>query len=542
MNNYILTLIDVRQVQRYLFNANELKQNLGASFLVEMACRHWVQESLPKPHNWPDPEKDEFMQTAIESGNLQAEVIFSGGANAAILFTNKNQAKEFAQRYTRLVMEQAPGLDVAIGQTDVDWDDPSGMKKAWQCMQNDVMPHRKEGRMNAMAIQGLSVTAECAFTGKPSVVEVKDEAGAGRLFSSEALAKHENSPRADYRLKTALSIDPPIYEYPNDFDQLGGERGRARYIAVIHADGNGLGKRIKQYTEQATSNRDAVQRMRNLSREVNWAGSKVLEEVRDWLLKALTWNTAEGADRLVDRWQEENFIQLKNSYFPLRPIVYGGDDITLVCEGRLGLPLAAELIKAFANQKLPDNEPIFACAGVAIVHSHYPFARAYALAEALCHQAKQAAREFDVEKRLGMLHWYYASSGRTLEDWKEIQQLEYNVGAGSLALRPLVVVHAADAAHSNWRTWDVLTGLLKALRKDPWAGKRNKVKELRTALRAGPDAVMKFTSLHGKLPEIKALPNNENYQSTGWYQNHCLYFDALEADDLFVYPQYGGES
>jgi hypothetical protein len=542
MNQYILTLIDVRQVQTYLFNANELKQNLGASYLVEMACRGWVYESLPKPHNWPDYQKDEFTSGAIENGELQAEVVFSGGANAAILFLSMEQAAAFAKAYTQRVLERAPGLEVAVGHTPVEWDKPDGMKTAWERMQTEVMPARKEGRMVAQPLQGISVTAECAFTGKPPVIEIKDEAGVGTLFSSEAVAKHQHSAAADQRLNEALQIDPPLYRYPSDFDQLGGERGRARYIAVVHADGNGLGKRIKAYTAQADSNRETVARMRRISQEVNWAGQTALCTVRDWLLKSLTWDHAKSADRLEDRWQKENFIRLNQDFLPVRPIVYGGDDITLVCDGRLGLPLAAELIKAFAQQKLSDGEPIYACAGVAVVHSHYPFARAYALAENLCRDAKGAARQLDPEKRLGMLNWYYASAGRTLESWKEISALEYQTSEGSLALRPVMVTHASGTTFDAWSTWDALTSLVEQFRIGHWADRRNKVKELESALRLGSQAVKKFTTAHGKLPRLKFLDPKTEYESKGWLENKCVYFDALEANDLFVYPQYGGES
>jgi hypothetical protein len=359
------------------------------------------------------------------------------------------------------------------------------------------------------------------------------------------LAKHANSAKADERLKKVLSIDPipdfpddpPFYEYPNEFDHLGGDRGRARYIAVVHVDGNSLGKRINAYIEKAENNREMVQRMRVFSKEVNRAGLSAIKQIRDWLLKELMWTYPPPEDRLVDRWQKENYIHLEQDrYLPMRPIVYGGDDVTLVCEGRLGLPIAAELIKAFGKIELPDEKPIYACAGVAIVHSHYPFARAYALSEELCHKAKKAALNFDEEKKLGMLHWYYASAGRTLENWHEIHSLEYEEEDGSMTMRPLEVIHSNSVSSPAFETWDVFVSQIEAFRTGSWSGKRNKIKELRTALRAGPTAVRKFTSLHGTLPQIKTLPGSD-YCQTGWQTQKCLYFDAIEANDLFIYPK-----
>jgi hypothetical protein len=70
--------------------------------------------------------------------------------------------------------------------------------------------------------------------------------------------------------------------------------------------------------------------------------------------------------------------------------------------GRLGLTLAALYLKAFEAEKenIPDGKDLTACAGIAIVKTHYPFARAYQLSEALCSNAKNFVR--DEKKRLGL--------------------------------------------------------------------------------------------------------------------------------------------
>ena len=40
----------------------------------------------------------------------------------------------------------------------------------------------------------------------------------------------------------------------------------------------------------------------------------------------------------------------------------------------------------------------------------------------------------------------------------------------------------------------------------------------------------------GALPQVEALEDQDT-QHSGWYAERCVYFDALEADDLFIYPQ-----
>ena len=39
--------------------------------------------------------------------------------------------------------------------------------------------------------------------------------------------------------------------------------------------------------------------------------------------------------------------------FPLRPIVFGGDDLTFVCHGRIGLALAARYLQYFEAARAP---------------------------------------------------------------------------------------------------------------------------------------------------------------------------------------------
>jgi hypothetical protein len=195
---------------------------------------------------------------------------------------------------------------------------------------------------------------------------------------------------------------------------------------------------------------------------------------------------------------------------------------------------------------------VYAGAGVAIVHSHYPFARAYALAGELCDAAKQKAREWDPDEsekdkrrigsRLSLINWHITTAGLTL-DWDEIKKREYQ--DGKLLLRPLVVAKEPDVSTPAWQTWQTFINQIHDFRKESDI-QRNKQKDLLETLRKGSEPTRKFTSLHGYLPEISVpLPVKDAHVS-GWLnkdmskdlrEDQCLYFDALEAMDFFIYPQ-----
>ncbi len=530
MTQYTLTLVDVRRVQSYLFNANELKQNLGASALVEQATHDWIEQALEGRHNIKtDYTLDDTH--AIERGELDAEVIFLGGGNAAILFPDGGDdppSRRFARAFTRSLLERAPGLEAAVAYVpDIDLSQPKALLNAWQKMQQKAMPTQKEGHLIAQPLLGLAVTAECAYTGLPAVAEEMED-GRGTLLSAQAYAKQSGPTvvAAKERLNRLLPIDG--FEYPSDFDDLGSKHGHASTLAVIHADGNSMGKRIQRYTEHE-DNREMIRCMRKFSESVNVVGLNAMQSVSQWLARVIH----DQEQTIVDCHDKSMTIKLTNHYLPLRPLVFGGDDVTIVCDGRLGLALAAKLLESFSAQTLPDEEKAYACAGVAIVHTHYPFARAYALAEELCKDAKKQARAWDGDSRVSVINWHLASSGLTL-DWGEIKRREYQ--DGNLLLRPLAMNWAEAVGNvEQWRTWQAFTEQIEAFRDKTWSTRRNKLKDLRMALRKSPDVTRQFTQLHEKLPPIPTL-QDEDVRQSGWLGARCLYFDALEADDLFIYP------
>ena len=122
--------------------------------------------------------------------------------------------------------------------------------------------------------------------------------------------------------------------------------------------------------------------MRELSQSVNDAGINALKTV----IRAIDDSIEEGL--FIGKFGTFDLKPIKQGkgkyYLPFRPLVYGGDDVTFVCDGRLGLELAAIYLQAFEKEK-----DFTACAGICVVKTHYPFARAYQLSEELCRKAKK---------------------------------------------------------------------------------------------------------------------------------------------------------
>lgn len=552
MSNYTLTAVDTTGIQRYLFSTNNLRQNAGASHLVAQATGKWVEDALPKPHNvcdiddWVAP----FTGQTIDDG-LAAEVIYAGGGNIVIIFCDKDTALQFTRDLTKRVLFKAPGLQVAVThlhKNDLGPDAPKALGGARGLVQ-DLMVQLAEQKRAHSPVEtglGLGVTSSCVFTGLPAAAYDKDQ----RPVSDEAKAKEDAAPASLDRLKRVLKFDENTsWQIPLDFEDMGSTRDESSYIGVVHADGNRMGRRIldiqKQYPT-AKQNRDYIDAMRKFSLAVNRAAIESLQETVNLLTICIQERPqiTDAGVKITYHIAEE--IELKSDrggpYLPFRPIVFGGDDLTFVCDGRLGLSLASYYLSRFADKILPDGGHAHCRAGIAVVHTHYPFARAYALAEDLCKSAKKSIKEWEAdafEDGVTAMDWHFAVGGM-IHSLDKIRRREYTSDAGlrnmesradDLLMRPVRI----NEPEIDWRSWQTLTNLVSEFNTNTWSERRNKVLALRTVLRKGvPEAVERFRHVYIDGEPLPNIPNMGSMAKQGWQGNQCGYFDAIEAMDFFV--------
>ena len=507
--SYTLTIVDVSKIQQYLFASNRLVHNLGASYLVNQATSQWIIDAL-----------DGWQSGQIDTGLANYEIWYSGGGNAVILFDGRARAMEFTKRYTKRLLTSAPGLRVVVHHEDFEWEH-SLTEIYTKALQE--LAQKKAETISAMPLLGLSVTAACQYTGLPAVG--KDDEG--KLISSEIDAKLRVQDEARKKLEAMFEAFFDEVDFAYDFN-LFGERGKASYIAVIHADGNGIGKRkeaICRSSENQKDNRKFIESMRSFSNQLEEAGKKALQETLAALMKWIA-KSDERQKRFIAWDQPHAKKRLK-----FVPLVFGGDDVTFVCDGRLGISLAALYLQAFNKQALKvDGKPLYACAGVAIVKNRYPFARAYDMAEALCQNAKCAVKEWKVnpEDDALALDWHFAVSGAVLTI-NEIRKREYTVEYGRLYNRPYLI----KTPGKNINDWETFRKVVKTFQfSEDWTIRRNKLKGLREQFRLGADATENYRNLFD-LPELPEFAGDAGCRRSGWVGKTCVYFDALEVLDIF---------
>lgn len=538
MAQYTLTMLDTSGIQSYIFNSNRLQENIGASELVYRATTLWAFKALENlKHNIEfDDHVWRYTDSQFEKDNLDAEVIYAGGGNTFLLFRDGEQARQTTGRLTRRILKDAPSLIVVAQHTPFEWGTDTLQQKREELLQ--ALAAHKQARQPSVPILGLGVSAVCQSTGLPAVrndtgkVKIlgKDvslrlkgqEDDLPRLLSREIVAKIGWRDSANERLVRELKIDMRNYKFPFDVDKLGRIEGDESYIAVVHADGNGMGDKINNAIKNISDTRAAIDTLRAFSTKVNDAGLSALRNVVDLVADAVE------DDRIP--YQEEN----GKKYLPIRPLVFGGDDLTLLCNGQIGVSLAATYLKAFeeAFQQNPVKglENIHARAGVAIVKMRYPFARAYALSEELAKSAKKFIKN-ETDGDCSALDWHYATGGLSGE-LDLIREREYQ--AGKLVLRPVRLDQGDQKDTGRYWRGGLESAILKFKNAPYWSKRKNKVVGLREPLRKGPDEVVTyFRNFEIKLSELPELAS-ANARQTGWLADRCLYFDAVELFDQYL--------
>lgn len=494
----VLTAIDVLGVQRYVFASSRLRDVISASWLV-----HWA--------------------TARDGAlcGVDAEVLLAAGGNAILETPDVQLARAFAGAYSRRLLDQAPGLDVVMVQHPFE---VGGLARALALLQQEVA-RAKLGRVPSTEQLGLGVTASCRITGLPAVATDSD----GPMSSMVARWRDEGVREAAIERWSA----PPPFTFPTLIDDLGRSRGEASLLGVVHLDGNGVGAAIRDWLQAKASAPDAE--VREAYRE--WSGSldervaatwaAVVERVRRSVVDGQILGPRGGAP-----------IQLgSEGRLPIRPVLAGGDDLTFLCDGRLALDLAAEALRAFAAQEVRHLGRGSACAGVALVPIHFPFSRAYDLAEQLCQSAKagRRARQDDGP----WLDWQIGppTPGEPVSTHRA-RALHGSVDGRRLRLtcRPYPVgARGTDLETWRWLAESVLGPSSGAgLRGTQWSVRRNKVKELVSLVRGGPDEVRRTLSGWRVAAPALALPGG--LDETGFLDGQRTpLVDAIELLDLH-YP------
>lgn len=528
-----LVIVDTAQIQPYIFRSNRLRENLGASYLVAQATLAWgleaVRDSVQCSNILLTNSLDPSLRIEDPALGLEAEVLYSGGGNLVVLFQSEHAARAFTRRLSTKVLTDAPNLQLVITSVPFTWE--QSLQAALNELQAELAAE-KRARTLSNPLLGLGVTVGCSSTGLPATEVVRpiaDDPDSAYPAAPEIVAKLVVVEEANAELRNRFrSVINKGYDFATELTHIALNPQERNYLALVHADGNGTGRRMQEWGVHYASpaqNRAFIDSLRALSLALTTATNKAVEHVVAEFMTLIEEDLTKPEQERRFRLRQE----AGKTLLPFRPIVLSGDDVTFLCPGELGVTLAVELLKEYEQQTsaLPDGGGnATMCAGVTIAKTHFPFARAYTLAEELCTSAKDYRRE--LKSSGSYLDWYFASSGFD-SSLAALRAKDYKVRAGCLTLRPV----ALDSSPTDCRSWEVVRKGIDLFQRETWSGRRNKLKALREALRAGPEATQAFLlKYNASLDPV--CPSQANWASRAWQGGLCGYYDALELADWYI--------
>ena len=131
------------------------------------------------------------------------------------------------------------------------------------------------------------------------------------LYTSEQIEKSEYN-------STAKEFTPVGYQQVYKFEELGGSKGESNFIAVVHIDGNGMGKRVEELYDllEKSDTRQSWNDMKHSIREFSESIDKDFKTAYKEMAKEIAQQLKEAdLDKKLD---------LKEKKFPVRRIITAG--------------------------------------------------------------------------------------------------------------------------------------------------------------------------------------------------------------------------
>ena len=380
---YYLYGFSTSYVQKYVLASPLLRDIVGSSQQLESVCR------------------EVFRDAALRCGIDDIDDgVFSPAAGGVRLITAFGEEIKALSRIWPLVVDSLlPG--VAFQQAFVSFANADEFADASREL-NEKLAEAKSARIPVLPAAGPLV-ARCRRTGEAAVFEDHDSELIGlairqrRLVRDSIRLNRQNPTREQVPGKSELldlkCMPPDMLEEGYAF---AGETGDivtdSGYTCLIHADGNDLGSiitsliREAEHPSETPISSNMMGPFLDISREVDRA-------TRDAVRRAVS-SIREG---------------IESGPVPVRPVVLGGDDVTLFVRADLAVGFVGELARAFEEetgealkkfrQKKWFVEPkdfdmlhMTLAVGAVFIKEGFPFDRAYDLVESLCERAKSEAR------------------------------------------------------------------------------------------------------------------------------------------------------
>lgn len=452
-NEDTFVFIDVSKKQDFIYKNNKIKENMFNSVLINLVTEEIKdKDQLIKKED--ESNKKIFTQlNDYIKNNKSAKCIYSGGGNSIIKFDSKDSAINFIETYSGQILKEHPSLELYMSYVNVDEyrrspKDPNSekldesveihKKLIQKC---DELKDRRKSQMKRWSygiekINEIGKPKEIFLDKIESQKEFKDDNENINSDQEYKFAKSFFETKFKNKIRNALSnsqksienfdkkieITYELEEYKKlsekknaDTDKKISENTEIKnYMGVIAIDGNKMGELVAALGKNYGPS-ESISYFEKLG--------KFSEEIDELYSLAI----GNALNTICERYSIADDVKLF-----ITPIVFAGDDITLITESNYSIELASEIIKEIhklsklveENTTEKSNYPIIhelmglveknktkydqidskklemtglerfenltAAAGVAIVKPGYPFFEAIKIAEDRQKKAKES--------------------------------------------------------------------------------------------------------------------------------------------------------
>ena len=405
-----LSIYTIRSKQEYIFKTNKVVEIVGASENISNAWDVLFQKAKEAGLIIRRTDEDfsfESVMEAFDKKEIDMVELFCGGGNDTVLFRDKECFETANKAFSYFLLKEYPGMIPMVVSVEVSGnyrEDYKNLMEESEKEKNRMIPGRDQ------FILPFSLMDRDTF------LPMTD------LENNERYPKERLKKR---KVGTLIRNNENDMEAIKLLDELATKRGEESLIAVIHADGNNMGRKIMDLLGDHTDYDYCVNAMRDFTRDTSEAfGGHGLSAI------------ARCQMELMEKYGSHKGFTDKNGkpkkyLFAYRKVISDGDDMTVICNARFAMEYTKAYVQAVQScQKEKQSKwPYSSCAGICIFHSHYSFAQAYHLAQKACddgakekvHIIGEDGRTVPLEEGWVDFHYVHSGVGGDLQTIRQTQ-------------------------------------------------------------------------------------------------------------------------
>jgi len=290
----------VQGIQSFIFKTNKLQEIVGASEIVKNIAQ------------------------IFEDNYKLSEIIMNAAGNIKVIFDDKTECEKVVLEFSKLIQQKAFGITISQAVVSIE--------ERYTQEDIDKLEKRLKIQRNRPSI---------ALDNSINIMELN-------LSTAKPLTNKDSDQATKQKLDTYKKI-----ENDEKYKELKNLSNSKNKLAVIHIDGNGLGKIVPKLGEKLSK----------FSKKLDIATKNAVKDA-------------------------------KKDYMHIREVIVGGDDVTVICNANDALEFSKNFFANFEKNTSEIEElkgvtdKLTACGGIAYCNEKYPFHCAVDLAEALCGVAK----------------------------------------------------------------------------------------------------------------------------------------------------------